>query len=131
VNGTGGQTAYFALNNTTNNQGFLETVAFPVASIEFNYEYQILEKNSTVIQDNTLSVSAVEKEDFALYPNPAKNELFIKGINKPVGYSIYSIDGKLIRKSVYQPGKAVGISELVPGSYIFSIDEKNIKFLKQ
>lgn len=131
VNGTGGQTAYFALNNTTNNQGFLETVAFPVASVEFNYEYQILEKNSTVIQDNTLSISSVEKEDFALYPNPAKNELFIKGINKPVGYSIYSIDGKLIRKSVYQPGKAVGISELVPGSYIFSIDEKNIKFLKQ
>ncbi|SHH46996.1 Por secretion system C-terminal sorting domain-containing protein [Chryseobacterium oranimense] len=131
VNGTGGQTAYFALNNTSNNQGFLETVSFPVASVEFNYEYQILEKNSTVIQDNTLSVSSVEKEEFALYPNPAKNELFIKGINKPAAYSIYSLDGKLIRKSVYQPGKAVGISELVPGSYIFSVDDKNIKFLKQ
>ncbi|WP_449398802.1 M1 family metallopeptidase [Chryseobacterium wanjuense] len=44
VNGTGGQVAYFALNNTTNNQYFVQSVAFPVASVEFNYEYQILEK---------------------------------------------------------------------------------------
>ncbi|MBB6369398.1 M1 family aminopeptidase [Chryseobacterium shigense] len=131
VNGTGGQTAYFVLNHTANNQGFLEAVPFPVASVEFNYEYQILEKNSTVIQDNTLSVSSVEKEDFALYPNPAKNELYIKGVNRPAEYSIYSIDRKLIRKAVYQPGKTVGISVLVPGSYLFTIDDKKIKFLKQ
>ncbi|SFN27989.1 Por secretion system C-terminal sorting domain-containing protein [Chryseobacterium oleae] len=130
VNGTGGQTAYFVLNHTTNNQGFLETVTFPVASVQFNYEHQILDKNSTVVQDNTLSVSSVEKEEFALYPNPAKNELYLKGVDRAIDYSIYSIDGKLIRKSVYQPGKAVEISELVPGTYIFTVQEKNIKFVK-
>ncbi|KFF20881.1 M1 family aminopeptidase [Chryseobacterium sp. JM1] len=130
VNGTGGQTAYFVLNHTTNNQGFLETVPFPVASVQFNYEHQILDKNSTVVQDNTLSVSSVEKEEFALYPNPAKNELYLKGVDRAVDYSIYSIDGKLIRKAVYQPGKAVEISELVPGTYIFTVQEKNIKFVK-
>ena len=130
VNGTGGQTAYFVLNHTSNNQGFLETVSFPVASVQFNYEHQILEKNSTVVQDNTLSVSSVEKEEFALYPNPAKNELFLKGIDKAVEYSIHSIDGKLIRKAVYQPGKSIEISELVPGTYILTVQEKNMKFVK-
>ncbi|SHF51462.1 Por secretion system C-terminal sorting domain-containing protein [Chryseobacterium sp. OV279] len=130
VNGTGGEIAYFVLNHTANNQGFLETVSFPVASVEFNYDYQILEKNSTVLQDNTLSVSSVEKDEFALYPNPAKNELYLKGFEKAAEYFIHALDGKLIRKSLYQPGKAIGISELVPGTYIFTISEQHIKFVK-
>ncbi|RZJ37541.1 MAG: T9SS type A sorting domain-containing protein, partial [Chryseobacterium sp.] len=131
VNGTGGQVAYFALNNTTNNQYFTESVAFPVASVEFNYEYQILEKNSTVIQDNTLSVSDLTKQQFALYPNPAKNEINIKGIDKATDFAIYFTDGKLVRKGTYEPEKSINISELVPGTYIFKINDKIVKFLKK
>lgn len=130
VNGTGGQTAYFALNNTSNNQYFSETVPFPVSSIQFNYDYQILHKNSTVVQDNTLSVSTVDKDHFGLYPNPAKNELYLKGVDKATEYSIHGVDGRLIRTSVYQPGKAIGIAELIPGTYVFTVKEKNIKFIK-
>lgn len=131
VNGTGGQVAYFALNNTTNNQYFVQSVAFPVASVEFNYEYQILEKNSTVTQDNTLSTSDVNKEEFALYPNPAKNELYVKGIDKPTDFTIYFTDGKLVRKATYQPEKPINISELVPGTYLFKMKDKNVKFIKK
>lgn len=131
VNGTGGQTAYFKLNNTTNNQYFVQSVAFPVASVEFNYEYQILEKNSTVTQDNTLNTSDFNVEEFALYPNPAKNELNIKGIDKATDFTIYFTDGKLVRKGTYHPEKAINISELVPGTYIFKIKDKNVKFLKK
>ena len=130
VTGTAGETAYFALNNTSNNQYFYETVSFPVASVEFNYEYQILEKNSTVSQDTTLSTASVEVENFAVYPNPARNELYIKGIHKAADYSIHSIDGRLMKKDTYQPNKAIPISELIPGTYIFSINEKSIKFIK-
>jgi aminopeptidase N len=131
VNGTGGQVAYFALNNTTNNQYFVQSVAFPVASVEFNYEYQILERNSTVAMDNTLSASEVGKEAFALYPNPAKNELFLRGIDKPADFIIYFTDGKLVKKGTFQPEKPVNISELVPGMYVFKIKDKNIKFIKK
>ncbi len=131
VNGTGGQVAYFALNNTTNNQYFVQSVAFPVASVEFNYEYQILAKNSTVTQDNTLSTSDINKDEFALYPNPAKNELYIKGIDRPTDFTIYFTDGKLVRKETYQPEKPINISELVPGTYIFKIKDKNVKFIKK
>lgn len=130
VTGTGGQTAYLVLNNTSNNQYFLQSVTFPIASVQFNYEYQIIEKNSTVAQDNTLSVSSVEKESFGLYPNPAKNEINLKGLNRAADYTIHAIDGKLVGKGTYQPGKAIGISELVPGAYFITINEKNIKFIK-
>ncbi|MFY7815019.1 MAG: M1 family aminopeptidase [Chryseobacterium taeanense] len=131
VNGTGGQVAYFALNNTSNNEYFIQTVTFPVASVEFNYEYQIVEKNSTVTQDNTLATTEIIKEEFALYPNPAKNEINIKGIDKPTDFTIYFTDGKLVRKGIYQPEKPINISELVPGAYIFKINDKNVKFLKK
>ncbi|RLJ31901.1 putative secreted protein (Por secretion system target) [Chryseobacterium sp. 7] len=130
VTGTGGQTAYLVLNNTSNNQYFLQSVTFPIASVQFNYEYQIIEKNSTVAQDNTLSVSSVEKESFGLYPNPAKNEINLKGLNRAADYTIHAIDGKLVGKGTYQPGKAIGISELVLGAYFITINEKNIKFIK-
>jgi len=130
VNGTGGQVAYFALNNTTNNQYFTQTVSFPVASVEFNYEYQILEKNSTVAQDATLGTADLPTETFALYPNPARNELNIKGIFQKTDYTIYFTDGKLVRKAAYEPGKAVNIAELVPGTYMFRIKDKDIKFIK-
>lgn len=131
VNGTGGQVAYLALNNTSNNQYFTESVSFPVASVEFNYEYQILEKNSTVIQDNALNISDLSKQQFALYPNPAKNDFNIKGIDKATDFTIYFTDGKLVRQGIYQPEKSINISELVPGTYIFKINDKNVKFLKK
>ncbi|UMQ41977.1 T9SS type A sorting domain-containing protein [Chryseobacterium sp. Y16C] len=131
VTGTGGQIAYFTLDNTVNNQYFTQAVTFPVSSVEFNYEYQIIEKNSTVAQDNTLSTSEINKDEFALYPNPAKNEINIKGIDRATDFTIYFIDGKLVRKHVYQPGKAINISELIPGTYIFKVKDKNIKFLKK
>ncbi len=130
VNGTGGQTAYLVLNNTSNNQYFAENISFPIASVEFNYEHQILENNSIVVQDNTLHVSSAEMEGFDLYPNPAKNELYLKRIDKPTEFSIHAIDGKLVRKAIYQPGKAIQIGELIPGAYVITVNGKYIKFIK-
>lgn len=131
VNGTGGQVAYLTLNNTSNNQYFTEAVSFPVASVQFNYEYQMLERNSTVTKDTTLGTADVNVEDFALYPNPAKNELFVKGIIRSTEYTIYFVDGKLVEKGKYQPGKSIDIQKLIPGTYVFKINDKNIKFLKK
>lgn len=131
VNGTGGQVAYFALNNTSNNQYFTETIPFTVASVEFNYEYQMLEKNSTVIQDNTLSTTEFNADEFSLYPNPARNELYLRGVGRSAEFTIHFTDGKLVKKEMYKPGKPIDISELIPGTYIFSIKGKKIKFLKK
>lgn len=131
VTGTGGQTAFFALNNTSNNQLFSETVTFPIASVEFNYEYQILEKNSTVTQDNILSTADFTVDEFSLYPNPAKNEIHLKGLKKSVEYKIHSIDGKLVKKGTYNPKESINISELIRGTYVIIINEKNIKFIKE
>jgi aminopeptidase N len=131
VNGTLGEVAYFSLDNSYNNQYFFETVNFTVASVQFNYEYQIIEKNSTVAQDTNLKVDEIDVAQFALYPNPAKNEIFLKGIKKSADFTIFSADGRLVKKYTYKPGNVINISSLVPGVYVLQISGKNLKFVKK
>lgn len=131
VTGAGGQVAYFALYNTSNNQYFYENVGFTVTNVEFNYEYQIIEKNSTVAQDNTLSTKDIDIENFGIYPNPAKNEIYLKGVKRSTDFKIYSADSRLIKNGVYQPTKPINISNLSPGVYLFQIHDRNLKFVKE
>ncbi|MFY1045584.1 M1 family aminopeptidase [Chryseobacterium sp. GP-SGM7] len=129
VTGTGGQTAFFALNNTSNNQYFNETVSFPIATVQFNYEYQILEKNSTVVQDNSLSVKDIKNQDFNIYPNPAKNELFISGLKNETDYQIFTADGRLVKKG--KADQKIDITVLEKGVYFIMINNLNLKFVKE
>ncbi|MCX8531314.1 M1 family aminopeptidase [Chryseobacterium luquanense] len=129
VTGTGGQTAFFALNNTSNNQYFNETVSFPIASVQFNYEYQILEKNSTVTQDNNLSTTGFNIQEFSIYPNPAKNELFISGLKKEADYQIFTADGRLVKKG--KANQKIDIAVFEKGVYFIMINNSNLKFVKE
>ncbi len=129
VTGTGGQIAYFALNNTSNNQYFTENISFPVASVQFNYEYQILDRNSTVTQDSSLNTSELISNNFNIYPNPAKNELFVSGLKKETEFAIYTADGRLIMKGETQ--NKVDVSSLEKGIYFISLSDVHLKFIKE
>jgi len=129
VTGTGGQTAFFALNNTSNNQYFTETVSFPIANVQFNYEYQILERNSTVTQDSSLSTVDFKAEELNIYPNPAKAELFILGLKKETEYQIFTADGRLVKKG--KTDKQIDISLLGKGVYFITVVNSNFKFVKE
>lgn len=130
VNGTNSEVAYLVLDNSVNDQMFFESVNFQVASVEFNYEYQIIEKNSTVSQVDQLAVENPTKTEFMIYPNPAKNEMYIKGISHKAPYEIHAIDGKIVRKGNYQPGKSIETGFLEKGMYIISIEGRTLKFNK-
>ena len=132
VNGTGGQVAYLVLDHTTNNQNFAKTVGFPVASIQFNYQNQIIHKNSTVTKDTSiLAVNDLEKSAIKIYPNPVKNELSISGIAKDEPFEIYSLDGKLIKTGTISSGKTIDVNSLPKGVYLIKIENQNLKFIKQ
>ena len=132
VNGTGGQVAYLVLNHTTKNQNFAEQVNFPVVSIQFNYEHQILQRNSTVTKDTTiLSVNDGAKEEMKIYPNPVKDRLSVSGINKDQPYEILSIDGKLIKAGKYSSTKTIEVQALPKGVYFLKVSNQNLKFIKE
>ena len=132
VNGTGGQVAYLVLNNTVNNQTFANQVNFPVASVQFNYENQIIHRNSTVIKDATiLAVNDNTKDGIKIYPNPVADKLSVLGIGKNQQYSIYSADGKLVKKGKFAEGKAIEVHDLPKGVYLLKIENQNLKFIKE
>ena len=98
--------------------------------MEFNYEYQIIEKNSIVVLDPALATENVNKNQISLFPNPVKNELNIKGISKVSRYELYTVDGKLVGKGEFKPSSKIEVSLLVPGIYLIKIDGKHLKFIK-
>lgn len=132
VNGTGGQVAYLVLNHTTKNQNFAEQIDFPVSSVQFNYENQILQRNSTVTKDTTiLAVNDSGKDPVKVYPNPVKNSLSVSGITKDQQYEIYSMDGKMIKTGTYSSGKTIDVNTLTKGVYFLKVSNQNLKFIKE
>ena len=117
VTGTNGEIAELVLDHTSNNQIFSIPINFEVANVEFNKEFQIIEKNSTVTFDAALATNSVDKNEILLFPNPVKTE-------------IYFIDGQLIKKGKYKSPESINVSQLNSGIYFLKINGKNLKFTK-
>ncbi|WP_053082710.1 BspA family leucine-rich repeat surface protein [Chryseobacterium angstadtii] len=81
---------------------------------------------------NTLATSEVDKKtNFNIYPNPVKNTLFFSDGLKNI--EIYSIDGKLLKKS--PEGNNINVSELQKGVHILKASDhsgnsQSKKFIK-
>ncbi|MBW8359213.1 MAG: peptidase M1 [Weeksellaceae bacterium] len=131
VNGTLGEVAYLKPEHTANNQYFNFPLTFTVASVEFNYEHQILEDNSTVQMDSNLSTQEIQYEEIALYPVPAGNELYIRGIDRSTDFKIYFSDGKLARVGRYEPKTSISLTAFSPGVYFISVEGQYLKFIKK
>ena len=132
INGTNGEVAYFAPNNTVNNEYFLYPLNFTVASVDFNYAFQILERNSTITRDLTMNTAeTVDKESFVIYPVPAADEINIRGIKNSENYQIFSADGRIVKTGKVVPNATINVAELVKGSYILKTGDKTAKFIKK
>lgn len=96
--GTSGEVLDIVLDNTTNNETFIRTVTFPVSSILFDPEVDLISKNNSV----TLSVNNEELENqFVVYPNPTTHSITIQ---KPISVEVEEISvfnslGQLLIKS--------------------------------
>lgn len=130
VTGVNGEVADLVLDNNSNNQNFTKPINFQVATVEFNKEHQLLERNSNVTFDPALSTVSAIKEEIVLFPNPANNEIHFKGITKSATYEIYAIDGKLMKKGTFNPSKSIDVSKLSSGIYFLKMNGKSFKFNK-
>lgn len=130
VSGSGGQTAYFVLDHTSNNQYFTQDVNFDVTNVTFNYEKQIITKGSTVTKDNNLAVNDINQKNIIVYPNPAKSFIKISDLQKSTDYEIFSIDGKFIKKGISNPDSEINISTLVKGTYVLKFNNQSVKIIK-
>lgn len=131
VTGTLGETADLVLENTANNQTFSRPLNFQIANVEFNKDFQIIEKNSIVSFDPQLSSNSSVKERITLYPNPVFNALNLRGIDKNANYQIFSMEGKSVKVGSYNSKNSIDVSALSTGIYFIKIAGQSIKFEKR
>lgn len=82
----------------------------------------------TIIDD--ASVQSNTPTTFKLYPNPVKDELFIKGMTEAVlPFEVYSTDGKKVLSGT--TSGAIDVNALKKGSYQLKMKEQTIPFVKQ
>lgn len=100
---------------------------------DFEVEISVGTCSDSTICPPTGFHSVNDETTFSIYPNPAENELFVEGFKNGI-CSIYSIDGQLVKTIELPDRKAINISELNSGMYIFSVrgseGTKNFKFTK-
>ena len=92
-------------------------------SFLFSATSDILIDNMLLYDDPVLSVSNVKADHFSIFPNPASEVIYIKGMNvKNAGLGIYMINGSLIKETV---GDKISVTNIESGTYILKINNGN------
>lgn len=88
-----------------------------------NSRNNLISKNWLITGDSLgncqLSVNESNKKDLEIYPNPAKDFLFIEKENDFQEFIIYDYSGKLIQKKYFD--KKIDIRNLLPGIYYLKL----------
>ena len=81
------------------------------------------------IQDASFGTSDFEKNEFSLFPNPAKNSISIKLSNENLAtkIAVFDLTGKLIlsQKLENNPENTISISSITKGIYMVSVETEN------
>jgi len=84
-----------------------------------NYNYT-LQNGLLKIKDNT-GINDINSLYTMLYPVPTNNKVFIKSDVSITKVEVYSIDGRLILLNTTNDIKAIDLSELMEGTYLFKL----------
>ena len=92
--------------------------------------YEYAENFETIFGAPLTSVSfSSDENSLTIAPNPATDELFIKG-NVVSDYKIITIQGKIIQQGNTNPNTPINITHLETGLYFINIDGEVLKFAK-
>jgi hypothetical protein len=82
---------------------------------------------------NNLILSNSDNTGVSVYPNPAKNVLYLKNISDQNStLLIYRIDGVLMNRiQISSDNNNVDVSKLKSGLYLLKLNKQTIKFIKQ
>jgi len=117
--GTDGEILDVILDNTFNEEVFIETVDFTIETIAFDPDFHLISRNNSVIlgmNDNQIAAQ------FELYPNPANSVIYI---NKPdeiiiEKIQIFDIQGRLLLEPEIQT--QILIEQLSSGIHFVRIE---------
>ena len=120
VNGSLGESEMLRLELTQNGQQFSEAVTFEVTSIEIDPDFELISKNNTSVLS---SKEVLVDPQFALYPNPTKDIIFIKSSNNYVinKITVFNLLGQTI-KTISEPLNKISLKGINKGMYSIKIE---------
>lgn len=128
------------LNNSAFGQSFVLDLPFEVEDVTFDPDYWILSNGNTVDEFFVSNTAAPDvSKDLHLFPNPAREQLWIKvsgGLETPTDYEIVTLNGQRVMADRWNSRfNFIDLSQLKPGPYIVRFTfEKGVgvkKFVKE
>lgn len=97
-------------------------------SIPYSFEVAAIQKMTF---NSLSSVDNIEADNITVYPNPTSNYLRINNsLHSQGSYTLYSIDGCLLKRGRYANNESIDISNLSTGLYILKTEDKTLKISK-
>ncbi len=93
---------------------------------------------NAIFKSYPLSLSEIQKNKFQLYPNPAKDILYLNPTNpaENLNVKIFNFEGRLLTNLNLEKQTSLNVSNLESGMYFLNIEDENgntevMKFLKE
>ena len=89
------------------------------------YRIKFIEKNNALSYSPVRQVRAGKNNEFIVYPNPAKNKIFITGnFNYPASLKLLDLSGKIIfQKNLLNSPATIDLPHLSAGIYFLQVNE--------
>jgi hypothetical protein len=80
-----------------------------------------------------ISETSTVSNNLRVYPNPAVDVLFVKGVSSNKGLKVYNITGvaQAVPSTLIADGLQLNVGALPQGVYLIQVNNKTIKFQKQ
>lgn len=88
---------------------------------QWNLDKIILSPKSTL----SIAKFLVDSKKISVFPNPVKNQLGVSNLKNRVAYSIYNLEGSIVKQGKIDPNKSISISNLTTGAYVLVLSNKN------
>jgi hypothetical protein len=106
----------------------------PLNAVIENTAYIYFDFNPAIITNTTFNINGfvglatAEQEEITLYPNPANDGFYIKGL--PQGeVTIYSISGQYIKHQKFDAQTKINLSEMESGVYLVHVEGKGVSYI--
>jgi hypothetical protein len=103
-----------------------------------NKKFEVIYTNTSIVLKVVIeTVTDIYEKEIAsgqmrLYPNPASNVLFVKGLDGEENVNIYSASGSVTKSIKLTPiNNQIDISDLAKGSYVIQIGSRHNYFVKE
>ena len=117
-----GKTAMYYVNTSNGEMKYIGKLLNRTVEITAMFVEQ------TVPQQGIASAQAAE---LSVYPNPAKDELRVNGVENGTVLLVYDMTGKVVAQHNATENTVINLSGLNKGVYVVAAGERKIKFVKE